>query len=233
MIKPEDHNYFLSIVANVIKFEVIDKNNEIFFSKNDLIDNLSNSRNFEILENFLKNNIFDIEKDLSSYVNNINLVIEHDDFLFANLSMKYNFNGISFNIDRLNNSLVELKKYFQNTLGDYEITHMVISKFIIDGKVYSQLIESSSYNKICMEIKFICLNKSIIKNLKDILSKYQISVKNIICFKYLKEFENFNHSKSTIIAQKVLNGLNQNEIFYEKKGPKKDSFFEKFFNFFN
>ena len=52
MIKPEDHNYFLSIVANVIKFEVIDKNNEIFFSKNDLIDNLSNSRNFEILENF-------------------------------------------------------------------------------------------------------------------------------------------------------------------------------------
>ena len=113
MIKSEDHNYFLSIVANVIKFEVIDKNNEIFFSKNDLIDNLSNSRNFEILENFLKNNIFDIEKDLSSYVKNINLVIEHDDFLFANLSMKYNFNGISFNIDRLNNSLVELKKYFQ------------------------------------------------------------------------------------------------------------------------
>ena len=29
------------------------------------------------------------------------------------------------------------------------------------------------------KIKFICLNKSIIKILKDILSKYQISVKNI------------------------------------------------------
>ena len=47
------------------------------------------------------------------------------------------------------------------------------------------------------------------------------------------EFENFNNSKSTVIAQKVLNGLNQNEIFYTKKSSNKHSFFEKFFNFFN
>ena len=233
MIKSNNCNFFLSIGKNDIKFEAIDKNNEIFFSKNDLVDNLSNARNFEILEKFLKNNIFDIEKELSSYVENINLVIDHNDFLFVNLSMKYNSDGVSFNFNRLNSSLIELKKYFQNTISNFEIIHMVINKFIVDGKVYSQLIEASNYNKICIEIKFICLNRNVIKNLKNILSRYQIFVKNIICFKYLKEFENFNNSKSTVIAQKVLNGMNQNEIFYTKKSSTKHSFFEKFFNFFN
>ena len=83
MIKSKNCNFFLSIGTNDIKFEAIDKNDEIFFSKNDLVDNLSNARNFEILEKFLKNNIFDIEKELSSYVENINLVIDHNDFLFV------------------------------------------------------------------------------------------------------------------------------------------------------
>jgi len=233
MIKYKNCNFFLSIGTNDIKFEAIDKNNEILFSKNDLVDNLSNTRNFEILEKFLKNNIFDIEKELSSYVENINLVVDHNDFLFVNLSMKYNSDGVSFNFNRLNSSLIELKKYFQNTIGNFEIIHMVINKFIVDGKVYSQLIEASNYNKTYIEIKFICLNRTEVKKLKNILSRYQIFVKNIICFKYLKEFKNFNNSKSTVIAQKVLNGLNQNEIFYKKKSSNKHSFFEKFFNFFN
>ncbi len=233
MNKSKDYNFFLSIKTNEIKFEGIDKDNEIFFSKNELIDNSSNKINFQILEKFLKNNIFDIEKELNSYVENINLVIDHNDFLFVNLSMKYNFDGIDFNLNHLNTSLIELKKYFQNTIGNFEITHMLINKFIADGKVYPHLIETFNYNKICLEIKFICLNKNVIKNLKDILSKYQIYLKNIICFKYLEEFENFNNNKSTIFAQKVLNGLNQNEIFYRKKNSKKQSFFEKFFNFFN
>ena len=233
MTKLKNCSFFLSIGASDIKFEAIDENDKIFFSKNDLVDNLSNTKNFEILEKFLKNNILNIEKELSSYIENINLVIDHNDFLFANLSMKYNFDGINFNVNHFNNSLIELKKYFKNTISNHEIIHMVINKFIIDGKVYSKLIEVSNYNKICIEIKFICLDRSIVKNLKNILSKYQIFVKNIICFKYLQEFENFNNSKSTIIAQKVLNGLNQNEIFYKKKSSKKHGFFEKFFNYFN
>ena len=233
MTKLKDYNFFLSIGPNDIKFEAINRDNEIFFSKNDLFDNLSNIKIIEILEKFLKNNIFDIEKELSSYVENINLVINHNNFLFVNLSVKYNFDGINFNLNHLNNSLIELKKYFQNSIGDYEIIHMVIDKFIVDGKVYSKLIETSNYNKICVEIRFICLNRSVVKNLRNILSKYQIFVKNIICFRYLQEFKNFNNSKSTIIAQKVLNGLNENEIFYAKRISKKHSFFEKFFNFFN
>ena len=110
---------------------------------------------------------------------------------------------------------------------------MVINKFIVDGKTYSQLTEINDYNTIFLEIKFICLKKNIVENLKDVLSKYQIIVRNIICFEYLKGFEDFSERKSLIIAHKVLNGLNQNEIFFSNKNTKNMSFFEKFFSFFN
>ena len=233
MTKLKDYNFFLFIGPTNIKFEAIDINNEIYFSKKNSIDNSSSIDNLDILEKFLNNHIFDIERNLNNHVKDIHLVIEHNDFLFVNLSMKYSFDGMKFNLNRLNSLLVELKSQFKNTIGNFEVIHMVINKFIVDGKTYSQLTELTNYDKIHLEIKFICLNKNVIKNLKDILSKYQIYLKNIICFKYLEEFENFNNNKSTIFAQKVLNGLNQNEIFYRKKNSKKQSFFEKFFNFFN
>ena len=233
MTKSKNSNFFLSLGTNLIKFDAINQKDEIFFSRNDLVDNSYTDGKFEVLKKFLKKNIFDIEKELRSYVENINLIVDDKNFLFVSLSTKYNSDGTNFNFDRLNSSLIEIKKYFQNTIGDFDITHMIIDKFILDGKVYSQLTETSNYNKVCIEIKFICLNKDIVRNLKNILSKYQIFIKDIICFKYLQEFENFNNSNSSIIAQKVLNGLNKNEIFYVKKSSKKLSFFEKFFNFFN
>ena len=233
MTKLKDYKFFLFIGPNNIKFEAIDTNNEIYFSKKNLIDDSSTNENFDLLDQFLKNHIFDIEKNLNNYVKDIHLVIDHNDFLFVNLSMKYSFDGMKFNLNRLNSLLVELKSQFKNTIGNFEVTHMVINKFIVDGKSYSQLIEINNYDKICLEVKFICLNKSIVQNLKDILSKYQIMVRNIICFAYLKEFEDFSDRKNLIIAHKVLNGLNQNEIFFSNKNTKNISFFEKFFSFFN
>ena len=233
MIKLKDHRYFLFIGPTNIKFEAIDVNNEIYFSKKNLIDNSSSVRNLNILENFFKNHIFNIEKNLNNYVKDIHLVVDHNDFLYVNLSMKYTSDGIKFNLNQLNSLLVELKNQFKNTIGNYEVIHMVINKFIVDGKTYSQLTEINDYNTIFLEIKFICLKKNIVENLKDVLSKYQIIVRNIICFEYLKGFEDFSERKSLIIAHKVLNGLNQNEIFFSNKNIKNISFFEKFFSFFN
>ena len=80
MTKLKDYKFFLLIGSTKIKFEAIDTNNEIYFSKKDLIDNSSNIENLNTLEKFLKNHIFDIEKNLDNYVKDINLVIDHKDF---------------------------------------------------------------------------------------------------------------------------------------------------------
>ena len=61
MIKLKDYKFFLFIGPNNIKFEAIDTNNEIYFSKKNLIDDSSTNENFDLLDQFLKNHIFDIE----------------------------------------------------------------------------------------------------------------------------------------------------------------------------
>ena len=114
MTKSKNSNFFLSLGTNLIKFDAINENDEIFFSRNNLVDHSYTDRKFEVLKKFLKNNIFDIEKELRSYVENINLIVDDKNFLFVSLSMKYNSDGTNFNFDRLNNSLIEIKKYFQN-----------------------------------------------------------------------------------------------------------------------
>ena len=110
---------------------------------------------------------------------------------------------------------------------------MIINKFIVDGKIYSQLAEINNFEKICLEIRFICLDKDLIDGIKNILSKYQILIRHIVSFKYLNEFEDMTSSKTSITASKILKGLNQNEIVILGKTPKNISFLEKFFKLFN
>ena len=233
MTEDRDYNFFLHIGSNEIKFESLDLKNKISFSRKSFLNNYKENSNFELVENFLEKNIIDIEKNIKDYVKDINLVLDHKDFLFVNLSIKCNLDITKFDQNRLNNLLIDCRNQFKNTIGNFEIIHMVISKFMADGNNYTSLSEIKNHDKICLEIKFICLSKSIIKNLKNILSKYQILTKNILCLSYLKEFEYFSNNESSLIALKVLHGLNANEIFYKIKSVKNKSFFEKFFSYFN
>jgi len=233
MNKLQDYKFFLSIGLSKIKLEAIDINDQIFFSKKSTIDNPSNIFKLDLLENFLSNYIFEIEKNLKNYVKDVHLIIDHKDFLFINLSTKYNLGKNKFNLNQLNSLLIELKNQFKNTIGDFDVIHMVINKFMVDGKIYPQINEFTDCDQVCLEIKFICLSRNLVKNLKNILSNYQIMVGDVTCYEYLKDFEDFSDRKSSIIANKALNGLNPNEIFFSNKTTKNVSFFEKFFSFFN
>ena len=71
------------------------------------------------------------------------------------------------------------------------------------------------------------------KQLKKIFAKYEISIKNISYYNYVKDFK-INYSDNLFgLTNKLLNGLNPKEISFKKRSYQKQSFFEKFFNFFN
>ena len=68
--------------------------------------------------------------------------------------------------------------------------------------------------------------------LKKIFAKYEISIKNISYYNYVKDFK-INYSDNLFgLTNKLLNGLNPKEISFKKRSYQKQSFFEKFFNFF-
>ena len=69
--------------------------------------------------------------------------------------------------------------------------------------------------------------------IETILKKYQISLSNILSAKYINEFLKNEKIDFFIMAKKIMEGYNPNEVLMVNKTNKNKGFFEKFFNFFN
>ena len=189
--------------------------------------------NLNELTNFLDKNIFSLEKKLNRFVNNINLIINHDDFFSINLSVKNRSEFKKMDISQINNLLLESKNHVKKSLDENEIIHMKINKFVIDGKDYISLPDDIDSSNFFVEVEFICLPKKLIKNVEKILINYQISINKILSYEYLCNFKSNPNENIFIVADNILNGLNQNEVFLINKSAKNKGIFEKFFNFFN
>ena len=61
---------------------------ENIYEKEFLIDNQLNCIDYQELDNFLKNNIFKIEKILDNFIKKIVIIIDLDKFFFIELSIK-------------------------------------------------------------------------------------------------------------------------------------------------
>ena len=78
------------------------------------------------------------------------------------------------------------------------------------------------------------MSNEIIKNLEEILNKYQISLSQIVDADYVREFLNNKDNENIfLMTKKILSGYNPNEVLLVNKSNKNKGFFEKFFNFFS
>jgi hypothetical protein len=233
MDDPKKNKFFLLIELDQITFVVLNELNKIILTKKSLTKGPSLEEKFKALENFLDQNIFDIEKEINNHIKEINLIINYDGFLTIEVSSSQNYNNYSNYSDKFSNLLVNLKNSVITDSLDYDLTHMIINKFIIDGKEYSSIPKDSLYNNIIFEIRFVCLKKNISQSLKTIFSKYEIMIKNITSYKYVSNFKNSVTDNIFDLTDKLKNGLNQNEILLFNKPTKNKGFFEKFFDFFS
>ena len=227
-----ENKFFLFIGLRQIIFSAIDKKNKILFNKEIIINDPKVNENFKILQNFLDDNIISIEKKLDCYVKEINLIIDDDNFIEINMSSTRNFKNSFKEINNLSNSLVVLKKDIKQYISDYEIVHLIINRFIVGKESHFSIPNEINDEKLFLEIRFICLKVDIYKNFQKIFSKYQIKIKNILNYEYVKSFKKSDQDNLFHISEKLINGFNQNEIMLINKTNKNNGFFEKFFNFF-
>ena len=84
----QDFETYLFISPNKLIISVnVDTSKKIY--ENELIlKQDSNKLNFEILDNFLNNNIFKIENLLNDFVKKVFVIIDFDDFFSIELSIK-------------------------------------------------------------------------------------------------------------------------------------------------
>tara|TARA_B100000131_G_C17974309_1_gene555806 strand:+ start:154 stop:858 length:705 start_codon:yes stop_codon:yes gene_type:complete len=186
-----------------------------------------------LLDEFLENNIFSIEKEAGSFVNKINVIIQNKTILNLDLSVKKKNYSQNISDVFLKNILTDIKDLFKESYREYKLMHMLINKYIINEEIYTSLKDEINSDEICLEIKLISISNLIVFEIENILKKYQIQVINYFDKEYLKDFFKDEQLEISYMANKTLNGINNNEVLLTSKNTKKLGFFEKFFQLFS
>ncbi len=222
---------FLFISKNKYQIFVYDKDNlknlyieEIKFNDGIELDNLSN---------FLDENIYKIEKNINNFIRNIILIIEDDKVLELGISIKKKYYEKHIYQKYLESSLVELKEVFKENYQDQTIMHMIIVNN--DKNENNFQLNNLNNNDDCLflEVNFISIPNNLTFYFDKLLENYQIKIKRYMSGNYIKSYFDKDETDLFMIAYKLNNGLNINEVQLVSKSIEKKGFFEKFFQLFS
>ena len=231
MIEEKDFEIFLYISKNKYQIFVYDKNN----LKNLYNAEIENNDELElnILSKFLDKNIYKIEKMIKNFVRNIILIIEDDKVLELSFSLKKKNYEKNIDQEHLENSLVEVKDIFRENYQDQIIMHMII---IDNDKNENNFLLNNDNNNddyFVLEINFISIKNNFTFYYDKLLESYQIKISRYMSYKYIKRYIGEDSTELSIMASKLNNGLNKNEVHLVSKIVENKGFFEKFFQLFS
>ena len=219
MIEDIDFETFLYISKNKYKIFVYDKIN----LKNLYSKEIKNDDEIElnILSKFLDENIYKIEKTIKKFVRNIILIIEDDKVLEVGISLKKK--NYEENIDQkyLENSLIEVKDIFRENYQDQIIMHMIV----VDN--------TKNDDYMFLEINLISITNNFTFYFDKLLESHQIKINRYMSCKYIKSYIGEDSTELSIMANKLNDGLNKNEVQLISKSVENRGFFEKFFQLFS
>ena len=225
---------FLLVSYKRFSILVIKKSNlQKIYQEEIWFPNDSNQINLDKLNFFLDNNLFKIEKALKNFVKNIYLIIDFNNFFPLRISLKKNNFGNQLSLNSLTNILNEAKDLCSKNLGEKKIVHFIIENYIIDEKHFSKLPKNINCKNFSLDLKFICLSNDLSKSFEQTLKRYQISIKQVVSFDYIKEFIDKDDTDIHNLSKIIVKGSFENEVLIVNKSNKKQGFFEKFFNFFS
>ena len=230
MIEDTDFEIFLYISKNKYQIFVFDKN----YLKNLYNEEIKNIGEIELntLSKFLDENIYKIEKMIKKFVRNIILIIEDDKVLDVGISFKKK--KYEKNIDQkyLENSLVEVKDIFRENYQDQIIMHMIVVDN--DKNENNFLLNNDNKNDdyMFLEINFISITNNFTFYFDKLLESHQIKISRYMSYKYIENYIE-DSTELSIMANKLNNGLNKNEVQLVSKSVENKGFFEKFFQLFS
>ena len=228
-----NNKYFIVLNEEKIIFYCLDNKKKIFFTKKyDLTNYVFNNLSKEI-ENFFNDNLIEIEKNLNDFIRKIIIIVDFDDCLSSKLSMKFNLSSETINEQKINDLLTSLRYQFIKYSNDQKVIHMMISKLLIDGKEKDLNSADEKSQNLILEVKFECLKEKTVNMIKRSLSKYQISIENIMIANHLRNSVEHELDDIISLADKFISEGIKNEVVWANKKSIKRGFFEKFFNFFD
>ena len=234
MINKESQSFYLAIVGHDLHIN--------YFSSED--DNLNHQKkylmpvtlddnlNLTILRKFIIEKVKDFEKDVGSFIEKVNLITDakYDKFSLS-LKDKYNSNKIKeTDVVRL---ISDAKQFIIRNNKNCFILHVLVDKYIIDGKEYFEFPENLDYKEFIIDVSFITVQNSIVKTLNRMLKDCNIEVRKIVSHEYSTRFAEKSDISPCIAGKKVIDGVNPSEVIMENLYTRKQGLFEKMFNFFS
>ena len=231
MIENLDFETFLYISKNKYQIFVYDKIN----LKNLYNEEINNEDEVElnILSKFLDENIYKIEKNIKNFIRNIILIIEDNRVLDVGISLKKKNYEKNKNQEYLENSLREAKDVFRENYQDQIIMHMIV----VDNE--NNFLFNNDYindDYLFLEMNFISITNNFTFYFDKLLENYQINIKRYMSGSYIKSFFDMESTESIelfVMANRLNEGLNKNEVQLVSKSREKTGFFEKFFQLFS
>ena len=231
MIEETDFETFLYISKNKYQIFVYDKDNlKNLYNKEVKAGNEIDLNNLSI---FLEENIYKIEKMIKNFIRNIILIIEDDKVLDIAISIKKKIHENQINQKFLENNLVEVKDIFRENYKDQIIMHMIIVNN--DKNENNNLLSNSNDNDdyLFLEVNFISIPNKFTFNFEKLLENYQVKIIRYMSGNYIKYYFGEDTTELSVMANKLNNGLNKNEVQLVSKNQRNRGFFEKFFQLFS
>ena len=218
------------------KFEIylLDKKSlKNIYKEEVYLENSSDLIDYNLLHSFLDKNIFKIEKLIGNFLRSIVVIIEDNQTLNCSIGIKKKNYGEKISKHYLESSLAELKDLFKENYQNNKIMHFIVNRCLIDGVNYSFFDQEIDCEDICIEVNFISISNTLIKEISNVLEEYQIKIDRLFEKKYIKNLFEEENLDLSLIAFKIQSGHNQNEIILIPKSQKKRGFFLKFFQLFS
>ena len=169
-----------------LRLGVFNQSSEKIYSSNIKINEVLENDN---LDKALKKLVRDAEKQLSTHLADVNILYDSSEFNFIDFSIKKSFDQPTL-ISKHYKSLVEEANFIisENNFRD-QVIHIDINNITVDdNRKLENLSDDIKIKSLILEIKFICLKKSTIKDLSNKFKKNNLNILCIYCTSYVKSF---------------------------------------------
>ena len=234
MVEDLDIETYLRVSPNKFGIYLFDTFNKVNLYNQELeLEDNPNTINLNILNNFLKDNVFEIEKLLGRFLKNIILIIDTNRIKKFGIGIKKkNYESI-ISKQFLENSLIDAKDLFKENYKEQKILHMIILRYFSNDKYHSSFEDILHSDNLCLEIEFRSIPEIYIDQINYVIENYQIKILEHLDGAYINNYfknENINFSEMVF---KIKNGCNLNEVKLVPKSHKNKGLFEKFFQLFS
>ena len=164
------------------------------------------------LELKIKEIIVSLESNSNKFINSINLMLDSPKMLSINISLFKKLYGSKLKQENIKFLIQEAKQEILKHYTSHDIAHIIINNYRIDGNDYSSLPDEVECHFISLDIIFICLPTDLILYFKEVFSRSNILIDQIICTSYAKSINYKNNLRLSGHVSFIDIGFNKTSV---------------------